>query len=261
MSQSLTLESRIPALLSALEGLSAQEGLRLLASEFEGSIAFSSSLGIEDQLITHYIFSAQLPVRVFTLDTGRLFNESYTLLNKTNERYGRKLEVYFPKHEAVEQLVNEKGPLSFYHSVENRKECCYIRKVEPLKRALQGVQLWITGLRAEQSDNRQGLQLLEWDKGFGVIKYNPLLHWSLEEVFQTVKLLQVPYNPLHDKGFVSIGCAPCTRAIQPGENFRSGRWWWEDNSKKECGLHTHHAASAADAEAATITSTRQEAIQ
>lgn len=261
MSQLLTLESRLPALSAALDGKTAQEGLHFLATQFEGSIAFSSSLGIEDQLITHYIFSDELPVRVFTLDTGRLFNESYTLLNRTNERYGRKMEIYFPKHDAVEQLVNAKGPLSFYNSLEDRKACCYVRKVEPLKRALQGVQLWITGLRAEQSDNRQGMQLLEWDPGFGVIKYNPLLHWTLEEVREAVKYLQVPYNPLHDKGFVSIGCAPCTRAIAEGEDFRSGRWWWEDSSKKECGLHTHPPENQPTEETISSISTSQEAIQ
>lgn len=237
MSQTVALETQVPALLAQLEGKSIVESLALLAAEFEGQIAFSSSLGIEDQLITHYIFEHNLPIRVFSLDTGRLFNETYTLLHKTNEHYGKKIEVFFPQHEAVEQLVSEKGTLSFYNSIENRKECCYIRKVEPLKRALQGVKLWITGIRAEQSDARQGLQLLEYDPGFQMIKYNPLLDWSFEGVREAVKELHIPYNPLHDKGFVSIGCAPCTRAVAPGEDFRAGRWWWESNSKKECGLH------------------------
>ncbi|PRY09706.1 phosphoadenylylsulfate reductase (thioredoxin) [Pontibacter ummariensis] len=237
MSQPSALETKVPALLALLEGKSIEEGLRLLTEQFEGSIAFSSSLGIEDQLITHYIFENNLPVRVFSLDTGRLFNETYTLLHKTNNHYGKKIEVFFPKHEAVEQMVNEKGTMSFYNSIDDRKQCCYIRKVEPLNRALEGVQLWITGIRADQSGARQNLQLLEWDAERQLIKYNPLLHWSLEEVSQTVKALHIPYNPLHDKGFVSIGCAPCTRAIREGEDFRAGRWWWEDNSKKECGLH------------------------
>ncbi|QCR23149.1 phosphoadenylyl-sulfate reductase [Pontibacter sp. SGAir0037] len=240
MSQSLSsLEAQIPALLSLLEGKTAEEGLRFLATQFEGSIAFSSSLGLEDQLITHFIYENNLPIRVFTLDTGRLFNETYSLLNRTNEHYGRKMEVYFPKHEAIQNLVNEKGPLSFYNSVEDRKECCYHRKVEPLKRALQGVQIWVTGIRADQSDARQGLQLLEWDDNFKVIKFNPLLAWTFEEVRAAIKEYRIPYNSLHDKGFISIGCAPCTRAIRIGEDFRAGRWWWEDNSKKECGLHTH----------------------
>lgn len=237
MSHLLALETSIPALLADLQGLSAAEGLRYLAGKFSGNIAFSSSLGIEDQLVTHYIFDNNLSVRVFTLDTGRLFNETYTLLHKTNQRYDQKIEVYFPKHEAVEQLLHNKGPLSFYDSIENRKECCYIRKVEPLKRALQGVKVWITGLRADQSDNRQSLQLLEWDDNFKVIKYNPLLDYTLDDVRAAIKEYNIPYNTLHDRGFVSIGCAPCTRAINEGENFRAGRWWWEDNSKKECGLH------------------------
>ncbi|MHA6247515.1 phosphoadenylyl-sulfate reductase [Pontibacter sp. CAU 1760] len=237
MSQTVALETQVPALLAQLEGKSIVESLTLLAAEFEGQIAFSSSLGIEDQLITHFIFEHNLPVRVFSLDTGRLFNETYNLLHKTNEHYGKKIEVFFPRHEAVEQLVSEKGTLSFYNSVENRKECCYIRKVEPLKRALQGVKLWITGIRAEQSDARQDLKLLEYDPGFQMIKYNPLLDWTFEGVREAVKELHIPYNPLHDKGFVSIGCAPCTRAVAPGEDFRAGRWWWESNSKKECGLH------------------------
>ncbi|MCJ8166795.1 phosphoadenylyl-sulfate reductase [Pontibacter sp. E15-1] len=231
------LDTRVPALLRELEGKSIVESLTLLAAEFEGQIAFSSSLGIEDQLITHYIFENNLPIRVFSLDTGRLFNETYTLLHKTNQHYGKNIEVFFPQHEAVERLVTEKGTLSFYNSIENRKECCYIRKVEPLKRALQGVKLWVTGIRAEQSDARHDLQLLEWDPGFQTIKYNPLLDWSFEGVREAVKELHIPYNPLHDKGFVSIGCAPCTRAIAEGEDFRAGRWWWESNSKKECGLH------------------------
>lgn len=239
MSQLPALETRIPALLSTLEGMSVEEGLRFLATEFEGSIAFSTSLGLEDQVLTHYIFNNDLPIRVFTLDTGRLFNETYSLLNRTNQRYDKKIEVYFPKNEAVEKLLTDKGPLSFYESVENRKECCFIRKVEPLQRALKGVKLWVTGIRADQSNNRQSLQLLEWDESNQLIKYNPLLAWTLDDVNEAIKKDRIPYNSLHDKGFVSIGCAPCTRAISLGEDFRAGRWWWEDTSKKECGLHTH----------------------
>jgi phosphoadenosine phosphosulfate reductase len=147
--------------------------------------------------------------------------------------------VYFPKNESVEKLVNEKGPFSFFESVENRKECCYIRKVEPLERALKGMECWITGIRAEQSDNRKEMERLEWDESHQLFKFHPLLNWSTQEVKDFIKKHNVPYNPLHDKGFVSIGCAPCTRAVKEGENFRAGRWWWEDNSKKECGLHIH----------------------
>jgi phosphoadenosine phosphosulfate reductase len=210
-----------------------------LAVQFPGKVIFTTSLGIEDQIITDMIFSNNLNIRVVTLDTGRLFEETYKVFNRTVDKYGKMIEVFFPKNESVEKMVTEKGPLSFYKSVENRKECCNIRKVEPLKRALEGMECWVTGLRAAQSDNRHDLNFFEWDNGFKLIKYNPLLHWSLEDCQKYVRENNVPYNVLHDRGFVSIGCAPCTRAIQPGEDFRAGRWWWEDNSKKECGLHTH----------------------
>jgi phosphoadenosine phosphosulfate reductase len=238
MSLTIDLKESLPALAEAIEGKPIHEALAYLAEQVGEGIAFSSSLGIEDQLITHFIFANSVPVRVFTLDTGRLFPETYTLLDATRKRYGKTVEVYFPKHEALEELLTEKGPFSFYQSVENRKQCCFIRKVEPLQRALKGVQVWVTGIRREQSDNRQDMALLEWDEKQQLIKYNPLLEWTFEEVTDYVKQHHIPYNALHDKGFVSIGCAPCTRAIEPGENFRAGRWWWEDASKKECGLHS-----------------------
>ena len=213
--------------------------LEKVAQQFPGKAVFTTSLGIEDQVITDMIFSNNLDIRVVTLDTGRLFEETYKVFNRTIDKYGKPIHVYFPKHESVEKMVTEKGPLSFYLSLENRKECCNIRKVEPLKRVLEGMECWITGLRASQSDNRHDLDFFVWDAGFKLIKCNPLLHWSLEDCQEYVKKNNVPYNVLHDRGFVSIGCAPCTRAIQPGEDFRAGRWWWENNSKKECGLHTH----------------------
>lgn len=200
-------------------------------------IAFSSSLSWEDQVITHAIYSQELPIRVFTLDTGRLFPETYSVIESTRQRYHKELEVYFPQSQAVENLLTEKGPLSFYESLENRKECCFIRKVEPLNRALKDVDVWITGLRADHSENRAGLELVEWDEQRSIIKVNPLVNWSLEEVKEYIKLYNIPTNVLQDKGFVSLGCQPCTRAIREGESFRAGRWWWEDNSKKECGLH------------------------
>lgn len=199
--------------------------------------AFSSSLSWEDQVITHHIFAQELPIRVFTLDTGRLFPETYSALSSTRERYGKELEVFFPRHEAVEELVTKKGPISFYESTENRKECCFIRKVEPLNRALENTNVWITGLRSEHSENRQELEVVEWDEQRKLIKVNPLIHWTLEEIKAEIKKYNIPTNVLQDKGFVSIGCQPCTRAIREGEAFRAGRWWWEDNSKKECGLH------------------------
>lgn len=217
---------------------SPEESLAILAKEFPGKVVFSSSLGYEDQVISHLIFSSNLPIEVFTIDTGRLFNETYSVLNSTLERYKTPIKVLYPKTEAIEKLVSEKGPISFYESLENRKECCFIRKVEPLKRALKEKSIWITGIRADQSGNRHDMPNLEWDEGNQIIKFHPILNWTLEEVKAYIVKHNVPYNSLHDKGFVSIGCAPCTRAIKEGEDFRAGRWWWEQNDKKECGLHS-----------------------
>ena len=213
------------------------EKLRAYAELYPNQVSFSTSFGIEDQVITHLIFANDLPIRVFTLDTGRNFQETYSTWNKTLERYEKKIEVFYPDTNAVQKLVSEKGPSSFYDSVENRKECCFIRKVEPLKRALKNQKLWITGIRAEQSANRSEMSDTEWDAGHQLTKFNPLFDWTFEEVKSFVTKNNIPYNPLHDKGFVSIGCAPCTRAVKPGEDFRAGRWWWEDADKKECGLH------------------------
>ncbi len=154
------------------------------------------------------------------------------------ERFQTPIKVFYPQTEALEKMVSNKGPLSFYESIDNRKECCFIRKVEPLKRALKGKKIWITGIRSEQSGNRQDMPLLEWDEGNQITKFHPILHWTLDEVKAYIRKHNIPYNPLHDRGFVSIGCAPCTRAIKDGEDFRAGRWWWEQNDKKECGLHS-----------------------
>ncbi len=211
--------------------------LKTVAEKYGNKAAFSTSLSWEDQVITHYIFSNDLPIRVFTLDTGRLFPETYSVLNRTRERYKKEIEVFFPDFKNVQELVTKKGPNSFYESLENRKECCFIRKVEPLNRALEGVECWITGLRAEHSENRKDLAIVEQDVQRGIVKVNPILNWSLDEVKQIINKFNIPYNSLHDKGFVSIGCQPCTRAVKEGEDFRAGRWWWEDTSKKECGLH------------------------
>jgi len=219
------------------ESLPLPELLVAIAEEFGTQAAFSTSLSYEDQLITHYIFSQDLPIRVFTLDTGRFFPETYSVLQSTRERYGKNIEVFFPETNAVQNLISQKGPSSFYESLENRKECCFVRKVEPLNRALEGVKCWITGLRAEHSENRSALSVIEWDEQRQIHKANPLANWTFEEVKKEISTHRIPYNSLHDKGFVSIGCQPCTRAIQEGESFRAGRWWWEDNNKKECGLH------------------------
>lgn len=225
-----------PTLESTLNGLEAEQGLRYIASNFGNKARFSSALGIEDQIITHFIGKQSLNIEIFTLDTGRLFQESYDLLALTRQKYKIPVTVYFPETTKVQQLLLQKGPNSFYDSVENRKECCYIRKVEPLRRALTGAEIWITGIRGDQSGNRNQMQLLEWDEAHQVIKYNPLLHWSWEMAKEFVEKNNVPVSTLHKKGFPSIGCAPCTRAIAPGEDFRAGRWWWE-SSAKECGLH------------------------
>ncbi|WAC09522.1 phosphoadenylyl-sulfate reductase [Dyadobacter pollutisoli] len=227
----------LSSLNAAIEGKSEIESLAILADLFPGEVVFSTSLGYEDQVITDFILKNNLNITIFTLDTGRLFSETYMTLQKTNNRYDTKIKVYYPQTAAAEELVSTKGPLSFYDSVENRKECCFIRKVEPLNRALKGAKIWVTGIRAEQSGNRQGMERLEVYEAHDLIKFHPILDWSFEEVKHYVKSNGIPYNPLHDKGFVSIGCAPCTRAIQEGEDFRAGRWWWEDESKKECGLH------------------------
>ncbi|WP_025762338.1 phosphoadenylyl-sulfate reductase [Dyadobacter tibetensis] len=227
----------ISSLEAAINGKTEIEALAILADTFPGKVVFSSSLGYEDQVITDFILKNKLDIEIFSLDTGRLFNETYMTLQKTNNRYDAKLKVYYPQTDSVEALMSTKGPLSFYESVENRKECCYIRKVEPLNRALKDAKIWITGIRAEQSGNRHDMPQLEWDEAHQLVKFHPIMRWTFEEVKNYVKSNGIPYNPLHDKGFVSIGCAPCTRAIQEGEDFRAGRWWWEDESKKECGLH------------------------
>ncbi len=226
-----------PSLTEEIGGLNIPDALALLVEKFPGGVVLSSSFSNEDQVITHFIAAAKLDITIFTLDTGRLFQQTYTTWHSTVGTYGLQIKSYTPDRALLEPFLEEKGPDSFYASVENRKECCFIRKVEPLKRALAGNAVWITGLRAEHSPERQNLPLLEWDPGNGIIKYSPLLHWTTEEVTQYIRKNQVPYNVLHDKGFVSIGCAPCTRAVRPGEDFRAGRWWWEDSSKKECGLH------------------------
>lgn len=221
-----------------IENASLADALKLVTGRFPEATVFSTSLGQEDQVITEAIASNKLPVRIFTLDTGRLFYEHYDLLEKTNARYKINIAVYFPHPEDVESYVRENGVNGFYESVENRKQCCFIRKVKPLNRALQGARVWITGLRSEQSDNRKAMKIIEWDEDRKLYKFNPLIHWSYEEMIACINEKNIPYNPLHDKGFVSIGCAPCTRAIEPGEDPRAGRWWWEI-SHKECGLHVH----------------------
>jgi phosphoadenosine phosphosulfate reductase len=219
------------------KGMGIQDTLRTIACRFQGEIAFSTSFGQEDQIITDMIFTADLPVMVFTLDTGRHFEETYKIMNQTLAKYNKKIKVCFPDKDQVEKLMTQKGPYSFYESIENRQECCHIRKVLPLRKILGQVSVWITGLRASQSDARNTTNRISYDAENKVIKYNPLIDWSIDQVNEYLKLNHIPYNVLHDRGFLSIGCAPCTRAVAHGENIRAGRWWWENNTSKECGLH------------------------
>ena len=236
-------QNSVQDILLKIKGLSEAESLKVLSDQFSGTVVFSTSFSFEDQVITDLIASENLPVEIFTLDTGRLFPETYSTWTQTLEKYQNKIVAYYPDASALQQFVEEKGPNSFYESVDNRKSCCHIRKVEPLQRALKGKQLWVTGIRAEHSPNRHDMQQVEWDSTNQVLKFHPLLHWTTEQVKEYIKQHTIPYNPLHDKGFVSIGCAPCTRAIRPGEDFRAGRWWWEDSTGKECGLHVHEETS------------------
>lgn len=227
----------IKELKSSLKSKTVEDQLDLLTEIFPDRVLFTTSFGIEDQVLTHMIFENKIRIQVATLDTGRLFPETYKVINETLKKYQKHIHVYFPDHEDIEKMVTAKGPYSFYYSKENRIECCRIRKVVPLNRALKGKEVWISGIRAAQSDNRSNMDWLEYDEERKLFKFYPLFDWSFDKVKEFVKDNQVPYNILHDKGFVSIGCEPCTRAIQPGEDFRAGRWWWEQGGTKECGCH------------------------
>lgn len=222
------------------------EALQKLYEAFPDRLTFSTSFSFEDQVITDLIHQSAVPVSIFTLDTGRLFPETYSTWSRTLEKYRLPIRAYYPDEEAIQNFVTANGPNAFYEAVAFRQQCCGIRKVAPLKKALQGKAVWVTGLRAQHSLNRSDLDILEWDEVNQIIKYNPLLHWTTEQVRQYVNGHNVPYNSLHDRGFVSIGCAPCTRAVKPGEDFRAGRWWWEEADKKECGLHVHGAAAVSN---------------
>ncbi|MFO1188900.1 MAG: phosphoadenylyl-sulfate reductase [Alphaproteobacteria bacterium] len=229
--------SVIPSLNDGFGELSLVDRIARIRAAVPGRIVFTTSFGMEDQAITHAILTQDLEIAVVTLDTGRLFPETYALWSATEERYGRRITAFVPNHDALESLVRRQGINGFYGSVANRKACCDIRKVEPLGRALAGADAWMTGLRAEQSDSRAGLDYFSVDEGRGLIKANPLLDWSRRDLVAYVRKEGIPYNSLHDAGYPSIGCQPCTRAVQPGEPERAGRWWWEDKSHKECGLH------------------------
>lgn len=219
--------------------------LKWAVHEFGSSVTLACSFGAEDVVLVDMLAKATASPRIFCLDTGRLHSETYDVMDAVRDRYGITIETYFPQHDAVEQMVRSKGVNLFYQSVENRKECCGVRKVEPLGRALAGMRAWITGLRSAQAVTRSNTPMIEWDAAHGgMAKINPLINWTEAQVWDYIKLHQVPYNRLHDQGFPSIGCAPCTRAIQPGEDIRAGRWWWESPEHKECGLHSRAGVPA-----------------
>ncbi len=217
--------------------LTPQEIIKRAIDLFGNKIALSSSLGAEDQVLTDMLVKINPHITIFTLDTGRLFPESYELIDRTARKYKKPVEIFFPDKNKVEEMVNKKGINLFYENIENRKLCCHVRKIEPLKRAFSGLGAWICGLRASQSVTRSNISVIEWDEGNNLVKVNPLALWSEQQVWDYIRENKVPYNVLHDKGFPSIGCQPCTRAVMEGEDVRAGRWWWENPESKECGLH------------------------
>jgi phosphoadenosine phosphosulfate reductase len=215
---------------------STSQTLERIAAEFSPAV-FASSLAAEDMVLTDLILKAGLPIGIFSLETGRLHPETLAVLDQVKATYGYDVQLYKPQTEAVDAYVAQNGLNAFYDSVEMRRECCRIRKVEPLGRALAGNKAWVTGQRRAQSSTRAELHIQEDDAAHGMTKFNPLADWSEEDVWNYIRANKVPYNALHDQGFPSIGCAPCTRAVQPGEDVRAGRWWWENPDSKECGLH------------------------
>ncbi len=212
--------------------------LQYFIENYKNQIALASSMGAEDQVLTHFIAGIDKSVKIFTLDTGRVFPETYSLISKTNSHFQIKIQVYFPETNEVEKMINENGINLFYESIENRKLCCNIRKIEPLNRAFQGLKIWICGLRKEQAVTRKDMQMIEWDTANNMLKLNPLINWTEKELWDFIRKNGIPYNKLHDQNFPSIGCQPCTRAISEGEDVRAGRWWWENPESKECGLHS-----------------------
>lgn len=223
--------------IKSLPGPSAQAVLCAALERFGNRVALASSFSVEDQVVLDLMARLNAKPQVFTLDTGRLPQETYELIEKTRERYNIDVEILFPDSERVEQMVNEHGPNLFLRSIEQRKLCCRVRKIEPLRRKLAGLDAWICGLRSAQSQTRSALEKVEADLSFGLLKLSPLANWSDKKLWDYVRANDVPYSPLHDLGYPSIGCACCTRAIQPGEDIRAGRWWWEEPEHKECGLH------------------------
>jgi len=230
-------KEEIASLNLKLKGSDASEICKFFIENLNDKITFGSSLGIEDQVITHILLNLKPDFHIFTLDTGRLFPETYELIDRTNNKYKTKIDVIFPDYHEVEDFVKLNGINSFYKSIDMRKQCCHIRKLNPLKRALDGYDAWFTGLRRLQAITRGEMQIVEWDSNSNLLKINPLIDWSENDVWKYINDNKIPYNTLHDKSYPSIGCQPCTRAIQKGEDIRAGRWWWENPDTKECGLH------------------------
>ena len=228
----------VAQLTSETAGFKAEQLLEYLLEKFGSKIALATSFGAEDQVLTDMLCQITNKPEIFTLDTGRLPEQTYELAQRTRKKYGIKIQILFPDYKQVEDMVNKYGPNLFYDSVENRKLCCRVRKIEPLKRKLSELDAWICGLRSEQSVTRNEQKKIELDHSFGLIKVSPLAEWSTEDVWEYIKKHNVPYNKLHDEGFPSIGCQPCTRSVCEGEDIRSGRWWWEQPKHKECGLHS-----------------------
>ena len=231
------MENIIKELNEEFKNSSSQMILDYLLTQTQQRVALSSSFGAEDQVLTDIMLKIDENANIFTLDTGRLPYETYSVMDETNLKYGIKVNVFFPKSEDIEELYKTQGINSFYESIENRKSCCFVRKIAPLKRALEGVDIWVTGLRLAQSITRESMQMFEFDEANNVLKVNPLLHWEEKDVWQYIHIHRLPHNKLHKLGFPSIGCAPCTRAVEDGQDIRSGRWWWENPEHKECGLH------------------------
>ena len=232
--------TRINEINEEFRNASPEKLLQYFLTAFKNKIALASSLSAEDQIITHFIANIDPTTPIFTLDTGRVFPETYATIERTKMQYDIHISIYFPNTKAVEEMVNQKGVNLFYESIENRKQCCSIRKMEPLHRAFNGLEVWICGLRKEQAITREEMQMVEWDEQNQLIKINPLINWTEKDVWDFIHKNGVPYNKLHDQGFPSIGCQPCTRAVKPGDDVRSGRWWWENPETKECGLHAKH---------------------
>ena len=231
------IKENIGVINDLLKGKSALEIITYFNDNLGDKITFGTSLGAEDQVITQILASINSKVPIFTLDTGRLFPQTYDLIDSTSTKYKIIIKPYSPVNTEVEAMVVENGMNLFFKSIELRKHCCQVRKLRPLKRALEGREAWFTGLRRSQSITRIDMQIVEWDANSNMLKVNPLIDWSEEDVWKYIKENGIPYNPLHDKDYPSIGCQPCTRAIMPGEDVRAGRWWWENPDTRECGLH------------------------